>query len=221
MDKRQALRIIYDCAATYRVNLEGKNILFVFGNEREPLIFEAAFPAQNFQHLTGVQTPRLSSAAFYRDCLDRRLSPARFSFAGNGTTPLKLSVLPTIMRIATSARMVGDYDGSQAYLYTERLVGGTSASIGFVADSNYPGSGLYVPNTALKGDIRDIARKPVKRMLAILVKAATLTTYSDVSYLAKGVTCDKLSRMEPLESKLASSAELTTRFSSQTATRLA
>lgn len=75
---------------------------------------------------------------------------------------MKLSVLPQLMKIYRSAKMVGDYSFTKSVLYTEKLVGNITASLGFVRDDKY-----YIPNTALKEDIRDITIKPHSRMLAI------------------------------------------------------
>jgi hypothetical protein len=193
VDKQGALKIIIKCAEEYHSNLEGKNLLFIFGGKERCNSFEAAFPAQNFHHLTGVRTLILSSAEFYRACLEHRLSLDYFSFAEDGTTPLKLEVLPALMRLCRTVKMVGKYNNSRVYLYTEKLVGNVFASIGFIRDEHNPNSRFYVPNTAIKGDIRQIAVKPVWRMLAVLLKDAASPHYSFLAYAAKGVSLDSIS----------------------------
>jgi hypothetical protein len=118
------------------------------------------------------------------------LTVEQFSFSDNGTTPLKLEVLPQLMEIYKNARMVGDYDNSRAYLYTEKIAGGVTANLGFVKDENYPESGFYVPNTTIKDDIRNMSLKPVQRVLAIWVKKAPDSKYPLLTYLAKGISLD-------------------------------
>ena len=187
MDKRKALSVIFRCATAYRNNLEGKNVLFVFGSNEKCSFFETAFPSYNFQHLTGVDSD-LTASQFYRASIDRRLTLGQFSFSNNGTTPLKLEVLFNLMEIYKNARMVGDYNHTRAYLYTEKIVGGVTANLGFVKDENYPQSGFYVPNTTIKDDIRNMTAKPVQRVLAVLLKKASDSTYPLITYLAKGIS---------------------------------
>jgi hypothetical protein len=200
MDKRKALSIIFHCATAYRNNLEGKNVLFAFGGREKCSFFETAFPSYNFQHLTGVDSG-LTASQFYNASIDRRLFAEQFSFADNGTTPLKLEILPHLMEIYKNARMVGDYDNARAYFYTEKIAGGVTANLGFVKDANYPESGLYVPNTTIKDDIRDLSLIPVQRVLAILIKKAPDPKYPLLTYLAKGVSLNTPGLQEILREK--------------------
>ena len=137
MKKEAAIKIITDCAKSYRKNLENKNLLFVFGALQSPEYFEASFLPRNFLHLTGVKLSpnRISgSTDFYGRCLSGQLSPADFDMAQNGTTDMKLSILPQLMQLHHSAKMVGDYDNTKSVLYTEKLAGNISACIGFVKE---------------------------------------------------------------------------------------
>jgi hypothetical protein len=118
--------------------------------------------------------------------MEHRLSPDHILFADDGTTPLKLEDLPTLMKIHRTAKMVGNYDASRAFLYTEKIVGGVFASLGFVRDKNYPDNRFYVPNTAIKGDIRNLTVQPVQRIMAILSKPMSSKDYMHLVYLAKG-----------------------------------
>jgi hypothetical protein len=201
MDKRKALSIIFHCATAYRNNLEGKNVLFAFGGNGKCSFFETAFPPYNFQHLTGVNSS-LTASQFYNASIDRRLTIEQFSFSDNGTTPLKLEILPNLMEIYKNARMVGDYNNARAYLYTEKIAGGVTANLGFVKDENYPGSGFYVPNTTIKDDIRDMTLKPVQRVLAILLKKASDANYPLLTYLAKGISLNMPVLQEILSEKV-------------------
>jgi hypothetical protein len=201
MKKQQALGIVCHCAAEYKAKLEGKNFLFIFGDAENCSYFEAVFPKQNFQHLTGVHSPNLSTLEFYQACLDHRLSMEQFRFSDNGTTPLKLEVLPRLMDIYKTAKMVGDYDNSRACLYTEKIAGGVVANMGFVRDRNYPDSNFFVPNTIIKDDIRNLAVKPVQRVLSTLSKDMAASKYTLFTYLAKGISPNSPAMQEILREK--------------------
>ncbi len=87
------------------------------------------------------------------------------------------------MKIDKIARMVGDYSHTKTALYTEKLTGTTSMSLGFIQDK----SNFYIPNTILKEDIRDVTLRPQKKILAIYKKNEDELKYYKCSYLAKNV----------------------------------
>ena len=186
MKKEQAIKIITESAKIYKENLENKNLLFFFGSEKSPEFFEASFLPRNFLHLTGVKTVEkriLGSVDFYEKCLKGKLSPSDFSFAENGTTDMKLSILPQLMKIQTCAKMVGVYDYKKSVLYTEKIAGNIYACMGFIKENDY-----YIPNTALREDIRDISVQPQKRVLAIFKKNIPQKFYDEIPcYLAQKV----------------------------------
>lgn len=149
MKKEEAVKIIVDCAKQYRGNLENQNLLFLFGSPQKPESLEAAFLPRHFLHLTGV-TPNagISSTDFYDRCLKGQLKISDFSIPKDGTVEMKLAVLPQLMNLYKSAKMIGDYDFAKSLLYTEKLAGNVTACMGFVREGNY-----YFPNTALKEDM--------------------------------------------------------------------
>ena len=181
MTKRDAIRTMVDCAKLFHENLEGKNVLFVFGVQQKPEFFEAVFLPRHFLHLTGVIT-KISSSDFYDRCLKNRLSISDFGMPKDGTAEMKLTVLPQLMQIPKNAKMIGDYDASKSLLYTEKLAGGVSACMGFVRDRKY-----YIPNTALREDIRNVSIKPQKRILAIYRKSIKEPQYQERCFLQKGL----------------------------------
>lgn len=71
----------------------------------------------------------------------------------DNTTDLKLQVLPQLMKIDRIANMIGEYDVTKIFLQTDKIAGNINACMGFVRDKRLK---LYVPNTALKKDIRQI-----------------------------------------------------------------
>ena len=200
MKKEEAIKIMTKCAKDYHTYLENKNLLFLFGSKENPYFFEAVFLPRHFLHLTGAQISknRISgSSEFYKKALKNQLSPNDFSLTSNGTTEMKLSVLPQLMKIYRSAKMVGDYNFTKSVLYTEKLVGNITASLGFVRDNRY-----YIPNTALKEDIRDITTKPQSRILAILKKSKNESYYEEICYKAKGILLQDISIPQTLSNKI-------------------
>lgn len=118
--KEEALKIIFLSAKEYQDNQENQNLLFLCGSLQNVEYFQTVFPAQNFMHLTGVQATGFTATEFYRACVDRRVSADDISFALNGTTPLKLQVLPQLMKLQKYAKMAGEYLGTGTFLYTEK-----------------------------------------------------------------------------------------------------
>ena len=193
MKKEEAIRIITECAKRYHENLERQNILFMFGSPQLPEYFEVAFLPRNFLHLTGVELTGnrfKSSVDFYDRCLKERLNPSDFSMPPFGMSDVKLTVLPQLMSIHKTAKMVGDYNGSKPVLVTDKLAGNVTACMGFVLDSRY-----YMPNTALKSDIRDLVGQ-FKRIIAIFRKPIRSPTYAELCYTAKGLDLSKVSLPE-------------------------
>ena len=176
-----AIRIVTTCAKEYDAELAGRNILFLYGSEAQYI--ECSFSAKNFLHLTGIEYNG-SPADFYRHCLAGKLSPASVRMAANGTTQLKLEVLPQLVHIHRKAKMVGLYGGTRVRLNTETLAGSITACMGFIRDGNY-----HVPNTALKEDIRNLTSSTHK-VLLVLRKEIRAPLYNEICYMAKGINID-------------------------------
>jgi len=206
MKKEQAIKIITEAAKIYNENLENKNLLFIFGVEKSPEFFETSFLPRNFLHLTGVKIieKRIrGSVDFYEKCLKGKLSPSDFSFADNGTTDMKLSILPKLMKIQTCAKMVGIYDNTKSVLYTEKLAGNIYACMGFIKEDDY-----YIPNTALREDIRNISIRPQKRVLSIFKKDIPQKIYGITPcYFAKKINISCLINSDNLKEKFTSFAQ--------------
>lgn len=187
MKKEAAIKLILQSAKIFETNLENRNFMFIFKDiEKKTHCFEAAFYPRNFLHLTGVQilNPDIgSSSDFYNICIKNELSLNDFEMAKDGTTEMKLSVLPRLMQIHKNAKMVGEYNSFNIKLRTEKLAGTVTASLGFVYENGY-----FIPNTALKEDIRDITIKPQQKIIAIYSKDIGKEIYCELRYLAKGIT---------------------------------
>lgn len=97
--KKQAIKIITDCAEKYKNELADKTLLFVCCDKHNNVIcHEFSFYSWNYMHLTGVKTKfqyenrekHLSATDFYNKCLSHKLSPSDFDFSEDGTTHMKL-----------------------------------------------------------------------------------------------------------------------------------
>jgi len=183
--KEDALKIIHQCAVLYNNDLSGNNIMFITLNGNIANYYETLFLPQHFLHLTGITTP-LRSEFFYKSALNQRLSPSHISFDAGGTSEVKLNILPKLMSIHINARMVGDYDNSKPLLVTDKFAGTVTMAMGFKQVKN-----LYVPNTALKMDIREVTTHASRhRIIAIFVKPAINSKYKQLTYIAKGINID-------------------------------
>lgn len=185
MDKEEALQTMLRAAKLYRDNLCSKKLLVVFGDEKKPDFIEIKATGENFVHLAGIKTS-VPSGDFYSRLLDKRISTKDFSFKSDGTSQLKLSVIESILSIKNSAKMFGDYNNGRPRLYTKKLMGNVSASIGFVP----AGKIYFVPNTILKGDIRDDLTKGKHQVLVILAKSLKAKEYEQIVKIGKKVSID-------------------------------
>ena len=84
--------------------------------------------------------------------------------------------------------MIGDYNGSQPKLYTEKLAGNVVGCMGFIKDES---TQRYVPNTVLKGRTDDFSCKS-DRIIVTYRKAASETQYTEIVYAAKKVAWQEI-----------------------------
>lgn len=191
--KLQALSVVFAAASDYQENLVDKSLLFVCMDKHKRVhCVEVTFDTSNFKHMTGFKTD-IDALQFFDLCANRRLKEGDFEFSDDGTTPLKMQVLPRLVRSNLSANMIGDYNMSQPKLYTEKIAGSVSACIGFVRTRT---SGRLVPNTVLEGDIRKRVNRP-DRIILTYRKNRGDSEYSELVYQAKKVDWSKISIPEP------------------------
>ena len=197
MRKNEAIKIVHEAAHKYEQYLVGKKTLVLFFKDKKQIdSLEVSFMATNFLHLTGLKLTEknITPAEFYNRCVARKLSEKDFSFSSDGTTELKLKVIASVISPNLSAKMIGDFSGNTLKLYTQKLVGGTQACIGFVKDAN----GVYYPNTLLNTDIRDLVQKPM-RILAVFQRNFDEEKYSTKTYQAKNIDKSTLLFEEGIE----------------------
>lgn len=204
--KEQAIKIITDCSEKYKNELVNKTLLFICADKHKHIVcYEFSFYGWNFMHLTGVKinvhdkeeesNEHLSAMDFYNKCLSHKLSPKDFEFSEDGTTHMKLDILTAVLCKNLNAKMIGTYNSSKPYLYTDKIAGSTKACIGFVIDSI---QGCYVPNTLLKDDIRHNVYSYVQ-VVAAFRKTTSEQKYNELTYRAKQIEWDKIKLPEGFE----------------------
>lgn len=161
-----------------------------------------AFHRCNFLHLTGVKVNERQSASaihFYEKCLARRLTEHDFDLAGDGSTAQKLSVLEQIMLLKKNVIMIGDFTDRGPKLFTEKIAGNVNGCIGFVRDRN---TGLNVPNTLLKKDIRDVTASPVQKIYLVFSKSYGDERYSVAEKVDKSINIDRCHFKKEIENMI-------------------
>ena len=187
--KEEAVSIAVQCAQLYSKNINNKDFLFVCGTLDNPTLLRTTFGPRNYLHLTGIlptKNSRLNPLRFFDACMTNHLSPDDIILAKDGTTEMKLRVLPYLMDIPKLARMAGDFSAYGIKLYTEKILGKVYGCMGFVISGE-----RYVPNTALNYDVRDITQNR-QRILAVFGKKTSEKLYRELCYLAKGVKLEDI-----------------------------
>lgn len=178
------LDTIVKCQKEYDKNLKNKKVMFIVEDKNKKLSkIEVFFGEKNFYHLTGLialdkEGKELSPHNFYSLLNNGRIDELKLERRDN-TADLKLRVLPQLMRIDRMATMVGDFTNYSMFLQTHKLAGNTNACMGFIHDTKLD---IYVPNTALQKDIRDITTNRNK-IVAIFKKEVTQNLYTNITYL--------------------------------------
>jgi len=189
MDKREAIKIVENCAKQYESELNGRSLLIIYlesGTKANYL--ELVFRDEQFMHLTGLKSHGLLSAKrFYQKCLNNKLQANEFDFSPDGTSEIKLKTLPYILCKNLHANAVGDFNGSTIKLVTDKIVGNQRAFMGFI--NIY--KDYFIPNTLIKGDIRDYAQK-TNRIIAVFRKFQNDSAYNEITYVAKNIDWDKV-----------------------------
>lgn len=182
MKKQDALKVIVECAKLYKQNLVNKDLMFItIVNQNKFSFLEVKFLKRNYLHLTGVvlTSEKLNAKLFYNKCIGGKLSINDFELKKDGTTTLKLSILPQLMNLHNTTKMIGDFYSSKPKLYAEKVAGNVVGCIGFIKNKS-----TYIPNTTLKEDIRSIILNK-ERVIAIFTKNITDKFYNNLTYLVK------------------------------------
>lgn len=190
------------CADLYKSNLEDKNFMLVYSGKNTPFQhIELRFKGYHFLHLTGVQTVRraydagdfnlgVSALEFYQRCLSRCLSVDQFYVRNPNICNQKLDVLPSLIQLHKSCKMIGEYNYSGPLLETDLIIGNVHGAVGYVKPIS---TEFWVPNTVLKKDARNlIPPKNQRQVTAILRKGIFDKEYTNLCYIAKGININLL-----------------------------
>ncbi len=165
MDRKIAHKIILESARIYNENLAGNNFLIVFEEGKYEKFIEVIFEEANFAHLTGVNLNKISPKEYLNLAVRNELSLSNYGMKKDGTTVCKLEVIKKLMEFPMKFSMIGEYNNNGYNLFTEKLAGNVVGMIGFIKyNENY-----YVPNTLLKGDIRQNVIE-VSKIKAVYIK---------------------------------------------------
>ena len=197
-NKQEAIKIITASAKKYDEELNRKTLMFLYKEKRGHIsALEVHFYDYNFLHLTGVEfidkernsnIKSKGAKIFYRKCVDGNLSPNDFSFNKNGTSMLKLAVLPSIISKNLNAKMLGNYDNQKIMLYTEKVVGNNHACTGFRLDQHKE----YVPNTLIQQSVKEITSPDCFQIIATFRKLRSAEKYDEVTYISKNIDWEQI-----------------------------
>lgn len=186
--KKETFKTISKCLIEYDKNLRNKNVMFIVEYRDKSIKKEEVyFPRTSYYHLTGIimydkEGKRVNSYKFYNLLKDKRINLNEYTIKNKDkTTELKLQVLPQLMKLDRIANMIGDFENSNLFLQTKKIAGNVNCCMGFVKDSKLK---IYVPNTSLKMDIRDITTNR-GRIIAIFKKDKNKEFYNEITYLNK------------------------------------
>lgn len=178
MRKADLIKKIVSGAKLYDQNLNGKHFLFVGRDTSTGTLwwFEVSFTPKNYAHLAGIAPVNgISSVQLYNACLDGRLKQTDFR-PTNGDIGRKLDMLPELMRLPWTAKMMGVFNDTGNFLSTEKLAGNVRGCMGFVQQKN---SVLNIPNTILQDDIRDRVQRTYQ-ILAVFSKPMQEKLYDPI-----------------------------------------
>lgn len=181
--QKEFIGIIAKSQKEFEKNLKNKKILFVYENNDKSIgTEEMFFPTTSFYHLTGVRAydsnnNLLNSYKFYKLLKKGGIDESKLKIKDE-TTYYKLEVLPQLMKIDRMANMIGNFTEDRLFLQTNKIVGNVNACMGFVKNEKK----LYIPNTALKEDIRGLTNDR-KRVVATFKKEMNEIYYKNITYL--------------------------------------
>ena len=113
---------------------------------------------------------------------------AEVRFKDDGTTPLKLDALPSLMDLTNITKIIGDYDNSKKWMDADVIVGGINFCLAISEDKN----GSYFPRSGLLEDIRNITRKSSQVLAIFQKKLNDKEVYKKICYVAKGLNLSNL-----------------------------
>ena len=155
----QELERIYQAASFYKKNLVDKDISFIFLTNGKIDEITCYFAKENFAHLVGLKSkpkPKgISATEIYQQCLDCHLEQNRCLLTHRkGVVQSKLDIINDLMKIDSNCQLIAQLDETLGIrVKSDSLINTSSMSVmSFSCNGD-----VYIPNSALKRDIREIS----------------------------------------------------------------
>lgn len=207
---KQAISVVIKCGKEYKRKFANTKVLIIYRNResKEIEFIEIVFRPSNFQHLTGLilldalgNQKSNCSVEFYHKCTGNNLKASEVKFKEDGTTPLKLDALPSLMDLTNITKIIGDYDKSKKWMDADVIVGGVNFCLAVSKDKE-GGKGIYFPRSGLLEDIRNITGKSSQVLAIFQKKLNDRGKYSNIRYVAKGLELTKVRLPIAIEEKI-------------------
>lgn len=176
LPKHKMIKIVVDAAKKYEEILNNKVFLIVYKVENTLEFRELKFDQKNFKHLTGIEST-LAPKQFYQAALKGRLGLNDIREKSDGTTALKLQVLPQLHQLVSMPTMIGEFESLRIHLQADKALG-TSVKISLALGDH---KGVSVPKSLLKEDIRRLTRQPYP-VMRVYCKKNKDEKYSTITY---------------------------------------
>ncbi len=177
LSKSKIINTLFASVSNYENHLNNKNFMFIYQiNQNQFEFLEVGFEASHFKHLTGVNSD-FTAKHFYKLCLKKKLSPHAVAEKENGTTALKLKILPQLPALTQMSVMVGEFGNYRIHLEADHVLGTTNQmSLALKTNKNYS-----IPISLLQTDIRQQTKKAYP-VIAIYSKKISDPLYDTVSF---------------------------------------
>ncbi len=189
MKKLENIRkTIVTCATEYKRTFSGKNYIHIYECNKSLYHIESEFLNTNYLHLTGIKT-KLKPEDFFQQCVDNKISIRDIELKKDGTTELKISVLPSLKHIISCNALIGDYEQSHRRLIVDTVLGDAKKlmTIGF----SLKDTGYYVPQTLLKEDVKGLSNQ-LNKVVAVYSKSIDESFYNNCTFICKGTESLKI-----------------------------
>ena len=176
LPKNKIIKIVVDAAKKYEDILNNRVFLIVYkvGNTLE--FRELKFDQRNFKHLTGVDSA-LSPKQFYQAALKGKLALNDVREKSDGTTALKLQILPQLHQLISMPTMIGEFESLRIHLQADKALGTTIKVSLALGDDK----GISVPKSLLKEDIRRLTCQPYP-VMRVYCRKNKEEKYSMITY---------------------------------------
>lgn len=175
-------KIIVDGAIDYLNTFADKNYILIFEDGKNLQYIETEFLKTNYLHLTGIET-KLRPNDFFQRCVDNEISVEDIALRKDGSTELKISILPSLKIMMSCNALIGDYESSHRRLFVDIVVGDTKKlmTLGLTLKA----TGYYVPKTLLREDVKTLSNR-TRKVIAVYSKNIADEHYCSRTFICSG-----------------------------------